>query len=179
MTSLCGQMTWRLLSSGCATFSLTAAGVGWFFSPQKFQFAQEEVEYAGFVIGMDGIRPTEQYKSAILNFPTPTNISEVRSWFGLINQVAYCFSTSTTMAPFRHLLSPSTPFSWSEDLQKAFLASKMEIVRMVEEGVHSFDPELPTCLSPDFCKTGLGWVLQQKMCKCTAMTPLCCPTGWR
>ena len=55
----------------------------------------------------------------------------------------------------------------------------MEIVRMVEEGVHSFDPELPTCLSPDFCKTGLGWVLQQKMCKCTAMTPLCCPTGWR
>jgi hypothetical protein len=83
------------------------------------------------------------------------------------------------MAPFRHLLKPSTPFDWSEDLEEAFVASKMEIVRLVEEGVHSFDPTLTTCLSPDFSKTGMGWVLQQKTCTCSVVSPLCCPTGWR
>ena len=40
---------------------------------------------------MEGIRPTDKYIESIRNFPTPTNISEVRSWFGLINQVAYSF----------------------------------------------------------------------------------------
>ena len=42
-----------------------------------------------------------------------------------------------------------------------------------------FDPELVTCLSTDFCKTGLGWILQQKTCKCQVISPLCCDAGWR
>ena len=152
---------------------------GMVFSPQKFQFAQEEVEYAGFVVGKTGIRPTDHYKQAILDFPPPTNISEIRSWFGLIHQVAYCFSTSPVMAPFRHLLKPSTKFAWDPELQDAFTASKREILRLVDEGVSSFDPALPTCISPDWCHTGIGWILQQKTCNCEPITPVCCKTGWR
>jgi hypothetical protein len=57
------------------------------FSPDKFVFAKETVEFAGFEITKEGIKPTDKYIKAIRNFPTPTNISEVRSWFGLINQV--------------------------------------------------------------------------------------------
>jgi hypothetical protein len=83
---------------------------GMVFSPEKFVFAKETVEFAGFEITMEGIRPTDKYIKAIRNFPTPTNISEVRSWFGLINQVAYNFIKKEHMAPFRHLLSQSQPF---------------------------------------------------------------------
>jgi hypothetical protein len=61
------------------------------FSPDKFMFAKETVEFAGFEIITEGFRPTDKYIEAIKKFPTPTNISEVRSWFGLINQVAYSF----------------------------------------------------------------------------------------
>jgi hypothetical protein len=64
---------------------------GMVFSPEKFVFAKETVEFAGFKITKKGIKPTDKYIEAIRNFPTPTNISEVRSWFGLINQVAYSF----------------------------------------------------------------------------------------
>ena len=35
------------------------------FNPKKFQFAKEEVEYAGFVVGNDTIRPTDSYLQAI------------------------------------------------------------------------------------------------------------------
>jgi hypothetical protein len=68
-------------------------------------FAKETVEFAGFKITMEGIRPTDKYIEAIRNFPTPTNVSGVRSWFGLINQVAYSIVKTEHMASFCHLLS--------------------------------------------------------------------------
>jgi hypothetical protein len=64
----------------------------------------------GFKINIEEIKPTDKYVEAIRIFPTPTNISEVRGWFGLINQVAYSFIKTEHMAPFRHILSQSTPF---------------------------------------------------------------------
>ena len=76
----------------------------------KFQFAKDEVEYVGFIIGKDGIKPTDKYVEAIKNFPSPTCISEVRSWFGLINQVSYAFAKSDVMAPFQPLLQKNTTF---------------------------------------------------------------------
>ena len=45
-------------------------------------------------------------------------------------------------------------------------------------GVKQFKPNLTTCLSTDFSKAGLGFILQQKNCKCTAVTPICCKVGW-
>ena len=46
---------------------------GMMFSPDKFMFANETVEFAGFEITMDGIRRTDKYIEAIKNFPIPTN----------------------------------------------------------------------------------------------------------
>lgn len=154
---------------------------GMIFNVSKFKFAQEEVEFAGIMIGMNSVRPTDSYKQAILDFPRPTNISEIRSWFGLVNQVAYCFAKGTVMAPFRPLLSSKSalPFYWNEELEAAFKASKEEIVKLVEDGVRTFEPNRTTCLSTDFCKSGLGWILQQKHCMCPVVSPLCCTSGWK
>ena len=80
--------------------------------------------------------------------------------------VAFAFSKGVIIAPFRDLLKAGNTFEWTEGLNVAFEASKKEIVRLVKNGVQMFDPELMTCLSTDFCKTGLGWILQQKTCKC-------------
>ena len=152
---------------------------GMVFSPEKFEFAKETVEFAGFKITMEGIKPTDRYVEAIRNFPTPTNISEVRSWFGLINQVAYSFIKTDHMAPFRHLLSQSTPFEWDDDLEVAFRKSKDKIAELITDGVASYDMELVTCLSPDYSKQGMGWILQQKRCSCDVIVPTCCDEGWK
>ena len=63
------------------------AMVGMVLSPQKFQFARKEVEYAELVIGKDNIKPTDSYLENITNFPFPKNISNIRSWYGIVNQV--------------------------------------------------------------------------------------------
>ena len=50
-------------------------------------FGADAVEFAGFEITMDTVRPCKRYLDVIRDFPTPTSITDVRSWFGLINQV--------------------------------------------------------------------------------------------
>ena len=133
---------------------------GMVFAPAKFQFAHEEVQYAGFTIGKDSIRPTDSYLQTIRDFPSPKNFSDMRSWYGLINQVAYSFCKTPVMEPFRELLKPSTEYKWTDELENAFIQSKKEIICLIENGVKQFKPDLITCLSTDFCEAGLGWILQ-------------------
>ena len=52
-------------------------------TPNKFQFGQDIVTFAGFEITMDHVKPCEKFIEAIPNFPTPTNIHSIDSWFGL------------------------------------------------------------------------------------------------
>ena len=61
-------------------------------NPEKFTFAQDVVEFAGFEITHDNVRPCKRFLRAITEFPTTKNITDVRSWFGLLNQVSYAFS---------------------------------------------------------------------------------------
>ena len=51
----------------------------WSSHLKSSSFAKETLEFAGFKITMEGIKPKDKYVEAIRNFPTPTNISEVRS----------------------------------------------------------------------------------------------------
>ena len=74
------------------------------FNREKFRFARESVEFAGFEVTMTGYKPSQKLLTAIQDFPTPTNITDVRSWFGIINQVSYAFSQTQLMEPFRNLL---------------------------------------------------------------------------
>jgi len=57
-------------------------------NPSKFRFAMESVKFAGFEITSEIVHPCRKYTKAIYNFHTPTSLRDVRSWFGLINQVA-------------------------------------------------------------------------------------------
>ena len=163
-------------------FLTTGSNGGCTFNPHKFQFGEDEVNFLGFLVTRDGVKTTNQFRESILNFPTPQNITDVRAWFGCINQVSYSFASAPIMAPFRHLLSTKVPFQWSEELQSAFEASKLEIVAQCEKGVRSFDPKLPTALATDWAKIGIGFWLTQKHCKCPVRQeplPGCCPTGWQ
>ena len=150
------------------------------FNPQKFQFGEKEVNFLGFRITDSGIKPTQEFIQNILSFPQPTSLTDIRSWFGAINQISYSFAVAPVMAPFRHLLSSKVPFQWSPELQTAFDASKQEILRQCEHGVRSFDPKLPTALATDWAKFGIGYWLTQKHCSCPGdPTPGCCATGWQ
>ena len=148
-------------------------------NPKKFVFCRTTVEFAGFNITPTTVQPCARQLEAILNFPKPQNITDIRSWFGLVNQVAYAFAAAPCMLPFRNLLKPGTPFQWSNELESAFEKSKAEIIKGLKTGVEIYDKRRPTCLATDWSKDGVGFWLLQKHCACPTSKPFCCKTGWK
>ena len=157
------------------------ADKGVVFNPDKFHFADMEVEFAGFLVTANGVKPTKRMTDAILHFPTPTNISGVRSWFGLVNQVSYAFSQAEVMAPFRELLrTKNRKFYWDETLERLFKESKRVIVEKIENGVKTFEINRTTGLATDYSKTGISFFLFQKHCKCPGEADMSCGVGhWK
>ena len=148
-------------------------------NPDKFQFASKIVDFAGFRISEDTIEPLPKYLDAIRHFPTPTSTTDIRSWFGLVNQVTNYAQLRDVMEPFRPFLSPKRPFCWGPELHAAFTKSKDIIIEAIRHGVEIFDPSRPTCLRPDWSTRGIGYFLLQKHCTCSSELPDCCDGGWR
>ena len=48
-------------------------------NPQKFQFSQRDIEFGGFSITSDQVKPLAKYLNAIKLFPTPKTITDIRS----------------------------------------------------------------------------------------------------
>ena len=124
-------------------------------NPAKFVFAEKTVEFAGFTITADSVRPSPTYLEGIKNFPPPRDITGARSFFGLVNQASYAFSMKECMQPFRHLLKKGVKFEWNPELQRSFDEAKQHIIDLVEEGVRIFDMSKPTCLATDWCRQGV------------------------
>ena len=167
----------------------TCAERGIVINASKFKFCQKEVTFAGFNVTDSGIKPSDSTLKAIRDFPTPRSITDVRSWFGLVRQVAYAHAVSEDLAPLRSLLKHSNgekpKFTWNDQLQQAFDTSKQHVVNSVIDGIKSFNPHLRTCLQCDWSKDGIGFVLLQKHCGCrepdsSELTmQLCCESGWK
>ena len=148
-------------------------------NPEKFQFSQTKVNFAGFHLTKNSVEPLPKYLNAIRNFPAPKNITDIRSWFGLVNQLSHYSQLRDMMAPFRKFLSPKEKFTWSPELDTIFEESKSKIIDAIKEGVKIFDISRRTCLRTDWSKKGIGYFLSQKHCKCIDASYGCCPDGWK
>ena len=167
---------WRTID-----YLTTVGNAGIVLNPEKLQFAQREVDFAGFRVTETSIEPLPKYLNAIVEFPTPTSTTDIRSWFGLVNQVSNYAQLRDTMAPFKPFLSPKVKFAWTPELDAAFRASKDYIVQAIRKGVQIFDISKPTCLRTDWSekKKGIGYFLLQQHCLCANSLPGCCPDGWQ
>ena len=123
--------------------------------------------------------PSDNLLNAISSFPTPQNITDARSWFNLVNQVALAYLLSPIILPLRELVKQNTHFVWNENLEKAFQQPKQIIVGLLRKSVTTFDSNRATYLVSDWSKEGMVFLLLQKHCTCsTEKVPVCCPKGW-
>lgn len=165
---------WRIID-----FLELAGKSGIVMNPEKFQFCEDTVDFAGFRISNSSVEPLPKYIDAILQFPTPKSTTDIRSWFGLVNQVAHYAQLRDMLEPFRRFLSPKVPFEWNEELESIFMKSKDSIIDAIKEGVRIFDINRRTCLRTDFSKSGIGYFLSQKHCTCESQSYGCCSDGWQ
>ena len=152
---------------------------GIILNSEKFQFCKRSIDFAGFRISEHKVEPLPKYLQAITTFPKPEKLQDIRSWFGLVNQVAHYNKLIDIMAPFRPLLSSKAAFYWSDELQDAFEKSKEMIVEAIRQGVEIFELSRPTKLQTDYSTSGIGYYLSQKHCDCDVIDPDCCSSGWR
>ena len=71
----------------------------------KRSFMTDSVEYLGHHISAEGIHPTKEKVRAIVDAPETQNVSELRSFFGLVNYYGkFLPQFSTLLAPLNELL---------------------------------------------------------------------------
>ena len=165
---------WRIID-----YLILVGRAGIVLNPDTLQFAQRTVDFAGFRISNATIEPLPKHLDAIRDFPTPTSTTDVRSWFGLVNQVTNYAQLRDIMRPCKSFLSPKIPIRWPVDMESVFLASNSSIIEAIRYGVEMFDLRRWTCLRPDWSKNGIGYFLSQKHCDCATTLHGCCDDGWK
>ena len=95
----------------------------------KCHFFQTQVTFAGFQLSGYGYQVDRSITDAISNFPTPTSQTDLRSFFGLANQLSASTNTiSSLLSPRRSLLSTKNDFLWSPTHDQAFQAAKEHLM---------------------------------------------------
>ena len=96
----------------------------------KCSFCKTELEYLGYWITRNGIRPVTKKVEAILKLKPPTKRRELRKFIGMINYYRDIWpQRSHILAPLTALTSISVPWKWSEKHQNAFDEMKRVITR--------------------------------------------------
>ena len=156
------QVYWRHLATGWLHGGefLPSRQLARRMRPERHNTESWQVCVLSGGITMNNVCPCNKYLQAIREFPTPRNITDIRSWFGLVDQVSYGFSMAERLLPFRELLKPGNAFARNDELEDIF------------------DKARSTCLATDWSKDGIGFCMFQKHYTCPGTTPFCCRDGW-
>lgn len=88
---------------------------------EKCKFFQKSVIYLGHEISGDGIRPNQEKVRALVDAPRPENISQLRSYLGLINYYGrFIPNLAHELVDLYKLTQKNVTFVWSAKCQRAF-----------------------------------------------------------
>lgn len=123
----------------------------------KCVFLAESVQYLGYIIDQQGLRPMEEKVQAIKEAPSPGNITELRAFLGILNYYSkFLPNLATVLAPLYKLLHKDTKWFWGEEQRQAFQEAK-EMLQSDALLVH-YSSEKKLLLACDASPYGIGAV---------------------
>ena len=129
---------------------------------EKCRYMLPEVEYLSHKINREGLQPSDSKVAAIVEAPPPKNVSELKSFLGMVNYYGkFLPNLSTTLAPLYRLLRKETLWQWGDEEQQAFDKVK-KLLQSPNLLVH-FDGDKPIVLACDASPYGVGAVLSHRM----------------
>ena len=103
---------------------------------------KEELVYLGFVVSAEGLKMDPEKVKAIVEWPSPRNVFEVRSFHGLASFYRkFIRNFNKINAPIIETIKKSKrPFKWTSKAERNFKILKQRIT------------EKPVLILPDFTK---------------------------
>ncbi|KAL7839170.1 hypothetical protein SRHO_G00258280 [Serrasalmus rhombeus] len=129
---------------------------------EKCLFFQESVEYLGHIIDAAGLHKSPEKVRAIIDTPAPGDVSQLRSFLGMLNYYGrFIPDLATVFKPLNELLNKVRKWQWTSACASAFQKAKALLV--AQEVLTHFNPELPLGLACDASPYGVGAVLSHVM----------------
>ena len=123
--------------------------------------AQDSIEWLGYKLTRTGMSPVNAKSQGITERLRPTNLKQLRSFLGAVNQFNKFIPNLAGMSfPFRKILKKDADWIWEDEHEKAFKEINKEVRRVVE--LSHFKRNNETRIFCDASKQGLGPVLQQR-----------------
>ena len=130
--------------------------------PSKCSLFQKEVNFLGHVVGGEGIKCDPDKVAAVQEWPTPTNVAEVRSFLGLANYYKRFVKDFSHIAlPLTTLTQKDVQFHWDEKCSKSFQDLKDCLTTAPMLAYPSREPTDIFILDTVANNAGIGAVLSQ------------------
>ena len=125
---------------------------------EKCEFAQEEITFLRHKINAGLIRMDKGKVQAIIEWPIPSKVNELRSFLGLANYYRrFIKGYSKMVSPLTDLLKKDNQWDWSTQCQMAFESMKEAI--STESMLRLPDLDLPFEVQTDASYRAFGGVL--------------------
>ncbi|RVW14863.1 Transposon Tf2-11 polyprotein [Vitis vinifera] len=126
----------------------------------KCAFGKQELEYLGHIITHRGVKVDEKKIEAMVAWPRPSNITELRGFLGLIGYYRKFVQGYGLIArPLTNLLKKGK-FQWNDETEATFLALKQAMTSTLTLAMPNFSE--PFTIETDASGNGIGAVLTQQ-----------------
>jgi transposase InsO family protein len=130
-------------------------------APEKCEFHKKEIEFLGFVIGIDGIKVDPKKTKSIIEWPIPKNVKDIQSFLGLVNYIrGHMPRMAHASMALTELTKKDVPFVWRNEQQQAF--DKLKQIAKETTETKFFDPAKEGIIETDASDKAIGAVFTQE-----------------
>eukprot|EP00253_Pinus_taeda_P012980 PITA_12980 len=127
----------------------------------KCDFYKEQIQYLGHIITKEGIAVDPEKIKNIMEWPTPKDVADIRSFMGLAGYYwRFVEGFSRVAYPITSLQKKGKVFKWTTDCQRSF--EQLKHLLTTAPVLCVADPEKEYVVCTDASKEGVGGVLMQE-----------------
>lgn len=131
---------------------------------EKCKFARPSLKFLGYIVDKEGLRTDPDKVAAILNFPRPRNMTELKRFIGLASWYRrFVKDFSMVAAPLHNLTKTkkSKKLIWNDEAEKSF--TELKTLLTTTPVMSCPDYSKPFIVQCDASSKGIGAVLCQKV----------------
>ena len=147
---------------GDLTIFIVLKGNGLGLKREKCVFLKDDICYLGYKTNKDSLTPIPEKIDAVLNAPTPKNVTQLKAFLGMLNYYhRFLDRLSTILEPLHKLLRKGQSWEWDKAQQIAFEKAKQLLTST--QVLSHYDPAKPLIMLCDASPYGIEAVLSHRM----------------